>query len=139
MELPRRERGDNMLPPGELTDIRRRLRLIAGKHDKVEEVWRLNKEFGHHRTFGWGIRLRFGRVKQLDRPPTSRAWQYIQAAYRGTPSHFSRVCLHRVFCAADVGVEKVVTSALSRLNIRIDGGPGGCGREGRRKVYGNIH
>lgn len=71
MELPRRERGDNMLPPGELTDIRRRLRLIAGKHDKVEEVWRLNKEFGHRRTFGWGIRLRFGRVKQLERPPTS--------------------------------------------------------------------
>ena len=31
------------------------------------------------------------------------------------------------------------SSALSRLNIRIDGGPGGCGREARRKVYGNIH
>ena len=30
-------------------------------------------------------------------------------------------------------------SALSRLNIRIDGGPGGCGREARRIVYGNIH
>ena len=27
-------------------------------------------------------------------------------------------------------------SALSRLQIRVDGGPGGCGREARRKVYG---
>ena len=35
--------------------------------------------------------------------------------------------------------EQRFSSALSRLNIRIDGGPGGCGREGRRKVYGNIH
>ncbi len=33
MELPHRDRGDNALPPGELRDIRRRLRLIAGRHD----------------------------------------------------------------------------------------------------------
>ncbi|NNM84150.1 MAG: radical SAM protein [Phycisphaerales bacterium] len=33
MELPHRGRGDELLPPGELTDIRRRLRLLAPKHD----------------------------------------------------------------------------------------------------------
>ncbi len=33
MELPRRDCGDELLPPGELTDIRRRLRQIAPQHD----------------------------------------------------------------------------------------------------------
>jgi radical SAM superfamily enzyme YgiQ (UPF0313 family) len=33
MELPRRAKGDILLPPGEMTDIRRRLRRIADKHD----------------------------------------------------------------------------------------------------------
>ncbi len=33
MELPRRTRGDELLKPGELVDIRKRLRNIAGKHD----------------------------------------------------------------------------------------------------------
>src|SRR5947209_5358693 len=33
MELPRRVRGDELLTPGELTAIRRRLRLIAQRHD----------------------------------------------------------------------------------------------------------
>ena len=40
-----------------------------------------------------------------------------------------------LFCT----LHETIPSALSRLNIRIDGGPGGCGREARRKVYGNIH
>ena len=38
MELPHRDRGDNALPPGELTDIRRRLRLIAARHDLVTVI-----------------------------------------------------------------------------------------------------
>jgi radical SAM superfamily enzyme YgiQ (UPF0313 family) len=38
MELPRRARGDEMLKPGELTDIRRRLRLIAARHDLVTVI-----------------------------------------------------------------------------------------------------
>ena len=33
MELPRRARGDELLKPGELKDIRLRLRTIAAKHD----------------------------------------------------------------------------------------------------------
>ena len=33
MELPRRDRGDELLPPGELVDIRRRLRAMAGRHN----------------------------------------------------------------------------------------------------------
>jgi radical SAM superfamily enzyme YgiQ (UPF0313 family) len=33
MELPCRSPGDELLPAGELTDIRRRLRRIAGRHD----------------------------------------------------------------------------------------------------------
>jgi radical SAM superfamily enzyme YgiQ (UPF0313 family) len=33
MELPRRARGDEMLKPGELLDIRRRLRGVAPRHD----------------------------------------------------------------------------------------------------------
>ncbi len=33
MELPRRTRGDELLKPSELVDIRKRLRNIAGKHD----------------------------------------------------------------------------------------------------------
>src|SRR3954447_13057759 len=33
MELPRRTRGDELLPPGELLDIRRRLRRVADGHD----------------------------------------------------------------------------------------------------------
>jgi radical SAM superfamily enzyme YgiQ (UPF0313 family) len=33
MELPFRARGDQLLRPGELTDIRRRLRAVAGQHD----------------------------------------------------------------------------------------------------------
>ena len=33
----------------------------------------------------------------------------------------------------------IFLGALSRLQIRIDGGPEGCGREARRTVYGNIH
>src|SRR5215213_2653435 len=33
MELPRRARGDELLRPGELADVRRRLRLLAPRHD----------------------------------------------------------------------------------------------------------
>ena len=33
MELPFRAKGDQLLPPGELTDIRRRLRTLAPNHD----------------------------------------------------------------------------------------------------------
>jgi radical SAM superfamily enzyme YgiQ (UPF0313 family) len=33
MELPRRARGDELLKPGELADLRRRLRQVAPKHD----------------------------------------------------------------------------------------------------------
>src|SRR5436190_15391279 len=33
MELPRRTRGDELLRPGELTNIRRRLRRVAPAHD----------------------------------------------------------------------------------------------------------
>ena len=33
MELPRRSRGDELLPPGELVGIRSRLRTVAAKHD----------------------------------------------------------------------------------------------------------
>lgn len=33
MELPSRAKGDILLPDGEMTDIRRRLRLLADKHD----------------------------------------------------------------------------------------------------------
>src|SRR2546423_1359365 len=33
MELPRRNRGDELLRPGELTRLRARLRRIAGRHD----------------------------------------------------------------------------------------------------------
>jgi len=38
MELPRRARGDEMLKPGELTAIRRRLRQIAPAHDLVTVI-----------------------------------------------------------------------------------------------------
>jgi len=38
MELPRRSRGDELLRPGELTDIRRRLRRMADKHDLVSVI-----------------------------------------------------------------------------------------------------
>ena len=38
MELPRRTRGDELLPPGSLTDLRRRLRTIAGRHDLVTVI-----------------------------------------------------------------------------------------------------
>jgi radical SAM superfamily enzyme YgiQ (UPF0313 family) len=38
MELPRRDRGDERLTPGESLDIRRRLRLIAGRHDLVTVI-----------------------------------------------------------------------------------------------------
>src|SRR5271155_904892 len=38
MELPRRARGDELLKPGELTGIRRRLRQIASKHDLVTVI-----------------------------------------------------------------------------------------------------
>lgn len=33
MELPRRTRGDELLPPGELLELRRRLRVLSGRHD----------------------------------------------------------------------------------------------------------
>src|SRR5918997_950778 len=38
MELPRRSRGDELLRPGELTDIRRRLRRVAKRHDVVSVI-----------------------------------------------------------------------------------------------------
>lgn len=38
MELPRRDRGDELLKPGELTAIRRRLRQIAPAHDLVTVI-----------------------------------------------------------------------------------------------------
>jgi radical SAM superfamily enzyme YgiQ (UPF0313 family) len=38
MELPRRSRGDELLKPGELTNLRQRLRLIARKHDLVTVI-----------------------------------------------------------------------------------------------------
>jgi radical SAM superfamily enzyme YgiQ (UPF0313 family) len=38
MELPRRDRGDERLKPGESLDIRRRLRSIAAKHDLVTVI-----------------------------------------------------------------------------------------------------
>src|SRR5438045_2858195 len=33
MELPLRARGDVLLPPGEMTAIRQRLRAVAARHD----------------------------------------------------------------------------------------------------------
>jgi radical SAM superfamily enzyme YgiQ (UPF0313 family) len=38
MELPRRDRGDERLTPGESLDIRRRLRTIAARHDLVTVI-----------------------------------------------------------------------------------------------------
>jgi radical SAM superfamily enzyme YgiQ (UPF0313 family) len=38
MELPRRARGDELLRPGELTALRRRLRLVAPAHDLVTVI-----------------------------------------------------------------------------------------------------
>ena len=38
MELPRRDRGDELLRPGELVDIRQRLRRLAPKHDLTTVV-----------------------------------------------------------------------------------------------------
>jgi radical SAM superfamily enzyme YgiQ (UPF0313 family) len=38
MELPRRNRGDELLRPGELTALRQRLRLIAPRHDLVTVI-----------------------------------------------------------------------------------------------------
>src|SRR5437868_13926448 len=38
MELPRRPRGDELLKPGELLNIRRRLRLVAAKHDLASVI-----------------------------------------------------------------------------------------------------
>ncbi len=38
MELPCRAKGDQLLPPGELVDIRRRLRLRADQHDLTSVV-----------------------------------------------------------------------------------------------------
>src|ERR1700676_2248523 len=38
MELPRRVRGDELVKPGELTDLRRRLRQIAPRHDLVTVI-----------------------------------------------------------------------------------------------------
>src|SRR5205814_7623298 len=38
MELPRRSRGDELLRPGELTDIRRRLRRVAPAHDLASVI-----------------------------------------------------------------------------------------------------
>ncbi len=45
-----------------------------------------------------------------------------QTRYAGTPMTIDTLLRNRT------------TSALSRLQIRVDGGPGGCGREARRKV-----
>jgi radical SAM superfamily enzyme YgiQ (UPF0313 family) len=38
MELPSRPRGEILLPPGEMTDIRRRLRGLAAHHDLVSVI-----------------------------------------------------------------------------------------------------
>ena len=38
MELPQRPEGDILLKPGELTDIRRRLRIVASQHDLTTVV-----------------------------------------------------------------------------------------------------
>ncbi|MCY2928632.1 MAG: radical SAM protein [Planctomycetota bacterium] len=38
MELPFRAKGDQLLPLGELTDIRKRLRLLAAKHDLTSVI-----------------------------------------------------------------------------------------------------
>src|SRR5438034_1272733 len=38
MELPRRNRGDELLKPGQLTSLRQRLRQIAPRHDLVSVI-----------------------------------------------------------------------------------------------------
>src|SRR5580765_7315095 len=38
MELPRRSRGDELLKPGQLIELRRRLRRVAAKHDLVTVI-----------------------------------------------------------------------------------------------------
>lgn len=38
MELPRRPKGEILLPPGEMTNIRRRLRVLATKNDLVSVI-----------------------------------------------------------------------------------------------------
>src|SRR5580765_3854905 len=38
MELPRRARGDELLKPGQLTELRRRLRRVAARHDLVTVI-----------------------------------------------------------------------------------------------------
>src|ERR1700675_1334273 len=38
MELPRRTHGDELIRPGELTDLRNRLRRLASQHDLVSVI-----------------------------------------------------------------------------------------------------
>jgi len=38
MELPHRNKGDELLAPGEMTDIRRRLQGVAGRHDLTSVI-----------------------------------------------------------------------------------------------------
>ena len=38
MELPFRSAGDVLLPPGEMTDIRRRLRAVSARHDLASVI-----------------------------------------------------------------------------------------------------
>jgi hypothetical protein len=38
MELPQRPKGTTLLPPGAMTEIRRRLRLLAARNDLVSVI-----------------------------------------------------------------------------------------------------
>jgi len=38
MELPRRERGDELLKPGEMTKLRNRVKALAPKHDLTSVI-----------------------------------------------------------------------------------------------------
>jgi len=56
MELPRRTRGDELLKPGEMTDMRARVKSLSPKHDLTTVIvsafdHRTRAEPGHCRLF----------------------------------------------------------------------------------------
>ncbi|MHB8899017.1 MAG: B12-binding domain-containing radical SAM protein [Thermoguttaceae bacterium] len=84
MELPRRDRGDELLRPGELADLRLRLRKLATKHDLTTVIV---SAFDHRTRM-----LPFIHVDQRMAPAGARA---IGAAMADAGFHKTRIVLQQ--------------------------------------------
>jgi len=110
MELPRRERGDELLRPGEMAALRLRLRKFSRQHDLVSVIACAFDDCTRmihtvRRIAAWGVRLMFRKIERFTAPPAlpmpMRSVDGGPAAHDNSISKPEPLKLHEVRIAVD--------------------------------------